>query len=97
MLATADGEVAGVMGAGQFSNLLLELAGLDIAESLRSLIGRDRSVRLRCAYADFGVDEGVARTRSLAFDTTDTVILGKGSVSLRDEQLDLVLRPDQRT
>lgn len=93
MLATADGEVAAVMGVGQVSNLLLELAGPDIAESLRFLIGRDRSVRLRCAYADFGVDEGVARTRSLAFDTTDTVILGKGSVSLLDEQLDLVLRP----
>jgi len=93
MLATADGEVAAVMGAGQVSNLLLELAGLDIAESLKFLIGRDRSVRLRCAYADFGVDEGIARTRSLTFDTTDTVILGKGSISLRDEQLDLVLRP----
>jgi len=93
MLATADGEVAAVMGAGQVSNLLLELAGLDIAESLKFLLGKDRSVRLRCAYADFGVDDGIARTRSLAFDTTDTVILGKGSISLRDEGLDLVLRP----
>lgn len=93
MLATADGEVAAVMGAGRFSNLLLELAGLDIAESLKFLIGRDRSVRLRCAYADFEVDDGVARTRAMAFDTTDTVILGKGSISLRDEELDLVLRP----
>jgi uncharacterized protein involved in outer membrane biogenesis len=93
MLATADGEVAAVMGAGRVSNLLLELAGLDIAESLKFVIGRDRSVRLRCAYADVGVDDGVARTRSLALDTTDTVILGKGSISLRDEELDLVLRP----
>ncbi len=93
MLATADGEAAAVMGAGQVSNLLLELAGLDIAESLRFLLGKDRSVRLRCAYVDFGVDDGVARTRSLAFDTTDTVILGEGSISLRDEELDLVLRP----
>jgi uncharacterized protein involved in outer membrane biogenesis len=93
MLASADGEVAAVMGAGQVSNLLLELAGLDIAESLKFLLGKDRSVRLRCAYADFGVDEGVARARSLAFDTTDTVILGEGSISLRDEELDLVLRP----
>ena len=46
-----------------------------------------------CAYGDFGVEEGVARTRSLAFDTTDTVILGEGSISLRDEELDLVLKP----
>jgi len=93
MLATADGEAAAVMGAGKVSNLLLELAGLDIAESLKFLLGKDRSVRLRCAYADFGVDEGVARTCSLAFDATDTLILGEGSISLRDEDLDLVLRP----
>jgi len=93
MLATADGEVATVMGTGRVSNLLLELAGLDIAESLKYLLGKDRSVRLRCAYADFEVDDGVARTRSIVFDTTDTVILGKGSMSLRNEELDLVLRP----
>jgi uncharacterized protein involved in outer membrane biogenesis len=93
MLATADGEVATVMGTGRVSNLLLELAGLDIAESMKFLLGKDSSVRLRCAYADFEVDDGVARTRSMAFDTTDTVILGKGSLSLRNEELDLVLRP----
>jgi len=93
MLATADGEVATMMGAGLVSNLLLELAGLDVAESLKFLLGKDRSVRLRCAYADFEVDDGVARTRSMAFDTTDTVILGKGSLSLRNEELDFVLRP----
>ena len=93
MLATADGEVATMMGSGLVSNLLLELAGLDVAESLKFLLGKDRSVRLRCAYADFEVDDGVARTRSMAFDTTDTVILGKGSLSLRNEELDFVLRP----
>lgn len=93
MLATADGTVATVMGTGQVSNLLLEFAGLDIAESLKFLLGKDRSVRLRCAYADFKVDDGIARTRSIVFDTTDTVILGKGSMSLRDEKLDLALRP----
>lgn len=93
MLATADGKVTTVMGTGAVSNLLLELAGLDIAETLKFLLGRDRSVRLRCAYADFDLDDGVARTRSMAFDTTDTVILGKGSLRLRNEELDLVLRP----
>jgi hypothetical protein len=93
MLATADGDVAAVMGTGEVSNLMLELAGLDIAESLKFLLGRDRSVQLRCAYADFDLEDGVARARSMAFDTSDTVILGKGTLSLRDEELDLVLRP----
>ena len=32
-------------------------------------------------------------TRGLAFDTTDTIIVGEGNISLRDETLDLKLRP----
>ena len=33
------------------------------------------------------------QSRALAFDSTDTIIIGEGSISLKDEQLDLLLRP----
>jgi uncharacterized protein involved in outer membrane biogenesis len=39
------------------------------------------------------VKDGVMTTRSFAFDTTDTLIVGDGSISLRDETFDLHLRP----
>jgi uncharacterized protein involved in outer membrane biogenesis len=93
MLATADGDVGFVMGPGRISNLLLELAGLDIAEALRFLLDEDRTVPVRCAYTDLAVSDGVARTRALAFDTTDTVIVGEGTMNLRNEELDLELDP----
>jgi uncharacterized protein involved in outer membrane biogenesis len=93
MLATADGDIAVGMGRGEISNLLMELAGLDIAEALKFLVTEDRKVPIRCAFGDFAVREGVMDTRALAFDTTDTIILGEGRVSLRDETLDLRLRP----
>lgn len=93
MLATSDGEIALGMGQGQVSNLLVELAGLDIAESLRFLIGKDRKVPIRCAFGDFAVKGGVMSTRALAFDTSDTLIVGEGAISLREETLDLTLRP----
>ena len=93
MLATADGDLGVVMGPGRISNLLLELAGLDIAEALRFLLDEDRTVPVRCAYSDFAVSDGVARTRALAFDTTDTVIFGEGTMNLRNEELDLELNP----
>src|SRR3546814_10877570 len=32
-------------------------------------------------------------SRALAFDTTDTIIVGEGTVNLRDETLDLLLMP----
>ena len=92
MLATADGELGAVMGSGKMSNLVLELAGLDVAESLLLLLGKDRTVPVRCAFTDLAVTDGVAKTRSLALDTTDTVIVGKGTIDLRKEGLDLELK-----
>ncbi|MGI9246441.1 MAG: AsmA family protein, partial [Steroidobacteraceae bacterium] len=96
MFATADGEVQLAMGRGRFSNLLLELAGLDVAESLKFLLGKDRTVGLRCAYGDFSVQDGLVRTRSLVFDTTDTVMFGEGTVNLDGESLALELRPEPK-
>jgi uncharacterized protein involved in outer membrane biogenesis len=92
MLATADGNLETVMGRGSFSNLALELAGLDVAESLKFVLGKDKAVELRCAYATFAVDDGVMQARSMAFDTSDTVVFGRGNVDLRREQIDLTLR-----
>jgi uncharacterized protein involved in outer membrane biogenesis len=93
MLGSSDGDVAIGMGRGQISNLLMELAGIDIAEALKFLVEGDRKVPIRCAFGDFGVSNGVMTTRSMAFDTTDTIIVGEGTVSLRDETLHLKLRP----
>jgi uncharacterized protein involved in outer membrane biogenesis len=93
MLATSDGSAGLGMGRGQISNLLMEWAGLDIAEALKFLIRGDRKVPIRCAFGDFKVDNGVMTANSLAFDTTDTIIVGEGTINLRDETLDLTLRP----
>jgi AsmA family protein len=93
MLGSADGDAAIGMGHGQISNLLMELAGLDIAEALKFLVKGDRRIPVRCAFGDFAIQDGVMSARSLAFDTSDTIIIGEGNISLRDETLDLRLRP----
>ena len=96
MLGSANGDMGFVMGRGYISNLLVELAGLDIAESLKYLLDKDKRIPLRCAYADFKVQDGVMTTRALAFDTTDTVIHGSGTLNLRDEHLDFRLIPQPK-
>nr|WP_303750058.1 AsmA family protein [Stenotrophomonas sp. 610A2] len=93
MLGSSNGDVAVGMGRGHIGNLLMELAGLDVAESLKFLFTGDKQIPLRCAFGDFGVRNGVMQSRALAFDTTDTLVVGEGSVNLRQEQLDLLLRP----
>ena len=69
------------------------MAGLDIAEALKFIVQGDRKIPIRCAFGDFGVRDGVMTTRALAFDTTDTIIVGEGTINLRDETLNLKLRP----
>lgn len=93
MLGSADGDVALGMGHGQISNLLMELAGIDVAEALKFLVTKDRKVPIRCAFGDFAVKDGLMQSRALAFDTEDTLIVGQGDISLKNETLDLELRP----
>ncbi|WP_337244245.1 AsmA family protein [Luteimonas sp. gir] len=93
MLGSANGDIAVGMGAGRVSNMLVELAGIDIYETLKYLIGKDKQIPVRCAFADFGVQKGVMQSRALAFDTTDTLIVGDGRIDLGQETLDLELRP----
>ena len=93
MLGSADGDIALGMGQGQVSNLLMELAGIDIYEALKYLIGKDRKVAIRCAFGDFGVEDGLMTARALAFDTSDTIIIGEGTIDLGEERLDLLLKP----
>ena len=93
MLGSSNGDAAIGLGHGQISNLLMEYAGIDIAEALKFMIRGDRKVPIRCAFGDFSVKNGVMTTRALAFDTSDTIIVGDGSISLKDETLNLKLRP----
>ncbi len=93
MLGSSTGNVGIGMGKGHVGNLVMELAGLDVTESLKFLFTGDRQIPLRCAFADFGVRDGLMTARSLAVDTTDTLMLGEGSINLKNEQLDLLLRP----
>lgn len=92
-MASANGDLDLAMGPGQISNLTLELAGLDIAEALRFLLGKDRVVPVRCGFADFTVVDGTMTLDNFAFDTTDTLLLAEGSADLGDESLDLLLKP----
>lgn len=93
MLGSSSGEVAVGMGRGHVGNLVMELAGLDVAESLRFLFTGDRQIPLRCAFADFGVNGGLMQSRALAVDTTDTLIVGEGSINLKNEEMAFLLKP----
>lgn len=93
MLGSASGNFALLMGQGQISNLLMEIAGLDGAEIIKFLFRGDQNVRLRCAATAFDVRGGLMTSRALVLDTDDTVVYGDGTVNLATEAMDLYFRP----
>ena len=93
MLANASGHLGIGMEGGQLSHLIVELLGLDIAESVGYLLAGDKPVPIRCVIADFNVTDGRMKPQALVIDTDDTVVTGEGEINLKDESLDLELKP----
>lgn len=93
MLASADGGLLMLMTGGRLDNLLVELAGLDIGETLVALFGNENDTEINCAFVDLPTKNGVMDMSTLVVDTLDTVFLGKGSIDFNNEQLDLVIDP----
>lgn len=91
VLADSNGRLSALMAGGQVSLMLVEAAGLDIAQFTPLLLGSDKTTRVRCAVGDFAVSKGVLNSDIFVFDTTDTNIEGKALIDLRTETIDAEL------
>ncbi|MBJ7309255.1 AsmA family protein [Rugamonas sp. CCM 8940] len=96
LLASANGEVKGVVNQGTVSKLLLEELGLNIGNVLLAKLAGDKQVKLNCMVSEFGVERGLMRTRRFVLDTEDSLLNVSGTVNLANERLDLTLKPDSR-
>jgi uncharacterized protein involved in outer membrane biogenesis len=92
-MATASGNSFFVMSGGQISELLVELAGLDVAHTLGVVVRGDKPIPIRCALLDLQGKDGQMAVQTLVFDTANSVVSGEGNVDLRDEKVNLVLLP----
>lgn len=96
VLTTSDGRLQLEVLGGQLSQIVIELVGLDVAETVGFLVRGDQPVPIRCMLADFDVEAGQLAPRALVLDTTDTVVTGSGSIALDTERLDLRLTPEPK-
>ena len=93
LLGTSDGEVKLLVDNGQVSRLLLEEAGLNLANIAKLKLFGDEPVKINCAAADFNARDGLWRSTLFLIDTETTTIDVDGTVNLATEQLDLTLHP----
>ena len=87
VMGTSDGKTFFTMTGGALSGLLIEAAGLDIAEALVLYIGDDARVPIRCAAGPINLAKGVAKFDRIIMDTTDSVLYIGGRSNLRQETL----------
>lgn len=92
VLASSNGRITAVMSGGQVSLLIIEAAGLDIAESTVLLLDKDKTTHIRCAVGDFQVKNGVLNSDVFVLDTNDTNVQGRAQINLRDETIDAQIK-----
>ena len=93
LAATSNGEVKALVTDGTVSRLLMEAAGLNVANVVYEKLFGNRDVKINCAAADFVATDGVLESRVFALDTDDAVINIDGHVNMRDETMDLGVHP----
>lgn len=95
--ASANGNVTLVTPRGEVREAFAELTGINVTRGLGLLLTNDRSkIDVRCGVASFDVRGGVARARTIVFDTETMLIQGSGSINLGDETMDLRLEGEPK-
>ncbi len=91
LLGSADGEAALIMDGGSVGELSLRLANLDIANSLRLLLGGDKQTPIGCMVGNFKAVNGDFIAQDLVLDTPKVNVTGTGNINFIDESLHLRL------
>ncbi len=93
LAATSTGEVKALITNGRISRLLMEAAGLNVANVVYEKLFGNRHVNINCAAIDFVATDGMLDPKVFALDTDDALINVDGPINLRDESLDLKIHP----
>jgi uncharacterized protein involved in outer membrane biogenesis len=95
--ANANGQVTFVVPYGEVREAFAELTGINVTRGLGLLLSEDQSkIDIRCGVASFRVDNGIARMHRLVVDTETMLIEGSGTISLRDETLNLEIEGEPK-
>ena len=89
LLASLDGTARLWVRDGTVSHLLVEAAGIDVAQALGMFVKGDDKLPMQCALAQFDLVNGKVMPEVFVIDTTDTTMLIDGDLSLATESLDL--------
>jgi len=100
LMASANADVRIVVGPGRIKNRAINL-GADVTELLNAINparASDPYTELKCAVIRLPIRQGVARVdNSIAAETAKVNVIAAGVIDLRNETLDLGIRPKAST
>lgn len=96
LLKSLDGQVALMIRQGEISHLVVEAAGLDIAQAVGVLIKGDKPLPMQCAAMGWRAKQGVLTPEAALIDTPVTTVNVLGEVNLGEEQLNLKLQANPK-
>jgi uncharacterized protein involved in outer membrane biogenesis len=92
IMAGLSGKLDFAMGSGNINNDFARLLLADLFK-LVSFGSSGDSSNLKCVVAHFDINHGLATTNHLAVETSGATILGKGTINLATEGMDIHLVP----
>lgn len=92
LLASADGRAVLLWTQGTISHLLVEVAGLDVAQGLGVFLVGDDALPVTCGAADLRIRDGQLTPTVLLVDTRDSTLWVEGQASFVRESLALTAR-----
>jgi uncharacterized protein involved in outer membrane biogenesis len=100
LMASLDGDKKVLMGRGEIDNKFLKFMGGDLGTNILGLLNplaeKEDYTVVNCMVVDFGITDGLAKSRALVFDTSYMSVVGDGKVDLRTEKLDISLNPQPK-
>jgi AsmA family protein len=96
VMGTASGKTFIAMNGGSISGLLVEAAGLDIAEALALYITEDAKIPIRCGAGHIELSKGNATFDRMIVDTTDSVLYFRGETDLGKQTLKMDIFADAK-
>ncbi|MBW1982766.1 MAG: AsmA family protein [Deltaproteobacteria bacterium] len=100
LMAGLNGATTFIMKEGKINNKYLGLLGADLTTAAFRLLNpaKDKGdyTAINCVVSRFDIRDGIADTTVLLFDTPQMTVVGAGEINLRNEHLNLALKPSAK-
>ena len=97
IMGSLDGEFGLSMCNGRIAKKYIDFLGVEFSTGLVKMINpfkkRTDHTEVNCFVCILDINKGIAKTKALVLDTGSTLTIGRGTVDLATEKLDISLKP----